>query len=267
MFLIVDNRRNVNGDKMKKFVFLIFTLLIVGCASAPAPKGFTKQEFPAKTLKLTGYVKKIKAGEKLRVYIDGNASTVGIFNKSTKLAHPVAAELAQKDPYPYILYLNRPCYFDDKTPQCQPVVWEQGKYVPEVVDEIKSALDRLQNKYTLSELELVGYDGGAAIALLVATRIKSIPVSVYTFGGILDTKKYALLTDEELYSDSLKPVYESYLVARIPQVHFVGGKDKQTPLFLAKDFAKKIKQPVSLKIKSYPSADHFNWAMFKIELD
>ena len=262
----MDNNFNFDGDKMKKFLVFLALIFLAGCISSePQIKGFKSKTFIANEgFQLSGQVKEIKAGQKLRVYIDGNAVTKGIFRKRPALPYPVAAELAQKDKYPYILYLNRPCYFIDND-KCSPEVWEIGRYLPEVIDEMSEALVRIQLKYRIPEFEFVGYDGGAAVALLLATRMKNTPVKVYTVGGILNTSQYAILIDEEIHSDSLNPATEGYSLSNIPQVHFVGAKDKQVPLALTKDYVKRIPNPVLMQIKSYPSADHFNWANFKIE--
>ena len=265
MFLVMDNDFNFDGDKMKK-IFLLFTLLILtACApSEPKIKGFTSQTFLANDIELSGQVKEIKPGQKLRVYIDGNARTTGFFKKRPTLDYPIAAELAQKDKYPYILYLNRPCYFIDNE-KCSPEVWEAGRYLPEIVEEMRQALLRIQAKYRIPEFEFVGYDGGAAIALLLATRIKNTPIKVYTVGGILNTIQYAVLIDENLHPETLNPASEGFSLSNIPQVHFVGAKDKQVPLALTKDYVSRVPNPVSMQVKSYPSADHFNWVKFKIE--
>ena len=261
----MDNDFNIDGDKMKKIVALFSVLFLVACVSSePKIKGFTSQTFLAKDIQLTGQVKEIKPGQKLRVYIDGDATTKGFFKKKATLPYPVAAELAQKDKYPYILYLNRPCYFVDEA-RCKPEVWENGRFTPEVVEEMRQALLRIQAKYRIPEFEFVGYDGGAAIALLLSTRIKNTPVKVYTVGGILNTTQYALLIDEELHSESLNPATEGFSLSNIPQVHFVGGKDKQVPLVLTRDYVNRVPNPVLMQVKSYPSADHFNWVNFKIE--
>ena len=262
----MDNHVDFDGDKMKKQLFALFSLLcLTACAGTePKIKGFTHETFIANDVALTGQVKEIKAGHKLRVYIDANATTKGIFFKRAALPYPVAAKLAEKDSYPYILYLNRPCYFvRDKA--CTPQVWENGRYMPEVIEEMRQALLRIQAKYHIPEFEFVGYDGGAAVALLLSTRIKNTPTKVYTVGGILNTEQYAILIDEQLLPESLNPATEGFSLSNIPQVHLVGGKDKQVPLSLTKDYVRRIPNPVSMKIKSYPSADHFNWQQFKIE--
>ena len=254
---------------MKKICFLFALLLLVSaCASkAPGLDGFERKTYRGHTLTLTGQEKNIRPGQKVRVYFDGNATTGGWFSKKTVLDNPVAAKLAQKDKSKSILYLDRPCYFSSDD-MCSPVIWEEGKYTPEVIDEVVYALLNFADKHKIPEYELVGYDGGAAIALLVAPRLNSKKVQVskvITIAGILDTEQYARSKDEELHEASLNPTRESYSLATIPQHHIVGALDKKTPSFYAEQFKKALRNPVSFKVESYASADHDNWAKFKMK--
>ena len=250
-------------------IFIVFVLLfLVGCVSnVPKMSGFTEKTYQGNDeFSLSGMEKNVKIGEKLRVYIDGDAKTGGLFAQKAVLEYPVAAELALKDTSPSILYLNRPCYFSDDE-KCQPVVWKEGRYNPEIIDEMVFVLQNFVQKYHIPEIELVGYDGGAAVALLVASRLynKKINVSkVITIAGILDTQHYASLTGEDLHSAALNPAREVYTLAKIPQLHIVGALDKKTPVSLVKVFKKKLGKATSFKVESYESADHYNWAKFKI---
>ena len=141
---------------MKKIYFLLGLLLLSACASkAPEIDGFKRQTYLGKdNFFLSGQEKNLKMGEKLRVYFDGNATTGGLFTKRAVLEHPVAAQLAQKDKAESILYLDRPCYFSDDD-RCKPITWEEGKYAPEIVDQIVFALWNIAQKYHIPEFELM----------------------------------------------------------------------------------------------------------------
>ncbi len=253
---------------MKKIYFLFVLLLLSACASkAPDIDGFERKNYHADYLTLTGQEKNIKPGEKVRVYIDGNASTRGLFNKETVLENPVAAQLAQKDKTKSILYLDRPCYFSNDN-MCKPAIWKEGKYLPEVIDEVVAALYNFADKHKIPEYELVGYDGGAAVALLVATRLNSKKVKVskvITIAGILDTEQYARSNDESLHEACLNPAREGYSLSKIPQLHIVGALDKKTPAFYVQQFKNIMRNPVSFKVESYASANHDNWAKIKMK--
>ena len=105
------------------------------------------------------------------------------------------------------------------------------------------------------------------MALLVANRLVSKRVNVskvITVAGILDTEQYALLTDEKFHENNANPAKEAFLVSQIPQVHMVGKLDKVVPATLVQVFKKKLLNPVSYEVHVYPSADHYNWAQFKM---
>ena len=140
--------------------------------------------------------------------------------------------------------------------------------MPEVIDEMVYVLSNLAEKYKIPEMEFVGYDGGGAVALLVATRLngKKINVSkVITIAGILDTEQYARMMDEPLLEGSLNPAREGFSISKIPQLHIVGALDKKTPVFFAQELKKRMMNPVSYKVQSYASADHDNWLKFKMD--
>ena len=94
---------------------------------------------------------------------------------------------------------------------------------------------------------------------------RQIPVKVITIAGIVNTEHYALFHDEELPEGSLNPADESYLSARIPQVHYVGGQDQVMPIAFTKDFVKKLPKPVSAQVKAIPSATHDNWLNYNLD--
>ena len=139
--------------------------------------------------------------------------------------------------------------------------------MPEIIGQMQIVLNRWEKRYHPSEIELIGYDGGAAVALLLATRIKNTPVSVITFGGILDTDRQAALKDGiDLYPGSLNPAKETDKLASIPQIHYVGGQDTVAPQRLTEDFISKIKSPKSIQLRLVPQATHTNWHKFIINL-
>jgi len=253
---------------LKKWIILFFALSLNGCVStAPKIDGFQENSYSGDFLQLTGLEKNIQVGKKLRVYIDGNARTGGLFTQRAVLDYPVAAQLAKKDKSPSVLYLNRPCYFAQNK-LCKTELWEEGRYEIGVIDEMLNVLLKIAEKYHISDFELVGYDGGAAVALLLATRLSGHKINVtkvITIAGILDTDRYALLTDEKLAENSLNPADEVFALSKIPQLHFVGALDKQVPASLVKLFHKKLLKPISFEVRTYPSADHYNWSNFKMD--
>lgn len=197
---------------------------------------------------------------KLRIYIDGDAQTTGLFSKTPSVPYSMK-DIAAEDPYPFSAVLGRPCYYIEDT-KCVPNVWEDGRFLPEILAQMTIVLERWQKRYHPSEIELIGYDGGAAIALLLATRIKHTPVTVITFGGILDTDRQAALEGKDLPPNSLNPAKETFKLANIPQIHYVGGQDTIATKRLAEDFIKQISSPKSIQLRLIPYATHTNWHKF-----
>ena len=200
---------------------------------------------------------------KLRIYIDGDAETSGLFSKTASIPYPIG-EVAANDPYPFSLVLGRPCYYIQDA-KCKPEVWEDGRFLPEIIAQMSIVVERWQKRYHPSEIEFVGYDGGAAVALLLAARIKNTPVSVITFGGILDTDRQAALAGKDLPPTSLNPAKETYKLVDIPQVHYVGGQDTVATKRLAEEFIKQIPSPRSIQLRLVPNATHTNWQQFIVK--
>ncbi len=251
---------------MKNVCIFFVLLLLVACSSVPSMEGFVYQEVKIDGLKIATWRKGTKPFEKMRIYIDGNAQTVGIFKKKPKMYADVAKQLALKDKFPSVAYIGRPCYFIEQD-ICRPIAWEEGKYAPEFIDTIQKIIIAWQKKYKLSQVELVGYDGGAAIALSIASHLPAKNVNkVITIGGILDTQTDAMYKDEDILPLSVNPVKDLYMLSRIPQIHYIGGKDKVAPEFMIKNFVEKIPNSKEIiQMKRLPNADHFNWAQFKLD--
>lgn len=247
---------------MKRFLSLMF-ILLCSCAGMPSSQQMRYQTITTDNLRLAIWVKNPHPDKKLRIYIEGDASS-RIFTKHGVVSNPVAFKLAEKDSYPNTVYLSRPCYYIDQE-ICQEIIWKEGRFMPEIVNEMKMVIERLRKRYRPTEIELIGYDGGGTMALLLATRIKNIPVKVVTIAGVLNTELYALYKDETLHPESLNPATELYMLSNIPQVHYIGGKDTEYPNSFSAEFIKKLPNPVSVQLKRIRGANHTNWSNFSIQ--
>ncbi|MBO7332589.1 MAG: hypothetical protein J6U64_02865 [Alphaproteobacteria bacterium] len=247
---------------MKRFLCLILFLLC-GCANMPSSRQMRYQTITTDNLRLAMWVKNPHPDKKLRIYIEGDASS-RLFSNHGVVSNPVAFKMAEKDSYPNTVYLSRPCYYIDQD-ICQEIIWKEGRFMPEIIEEMNKIIERLRKRYRPTEIELIGHDGGGTIALLLATRIKSMPVKVITFAGILNTELYALYREEVFHPESLNPANEVYMLSNIPQVHYIGGKDTVYPNSFSVEFIKKIPNPVSAQLKRVRGANHTNWADFNLQ--
>ena len=113
-------------------------------------------------------------------------------------------------------------------------------------------------KHKTPQVEFVGYDGGATMALLLSTKIPT--TQIITVAGILDTN-----TLDNLHAETLNPADYKDLIARVPQVHFVGGKDEITTKRQAERFVGRMKNPRSAKVKVLPNMKHTGWENIKFD--
>lgn len=234
---------------MKHLFALAFLVLIAGCSSFPkTPDGFTGKTVETEHFTIAVWEKDIKVGEPLRIYIEGDGSPAP--------KRPMGLLLAARDPSDNVIYVSRPCQFIKDKICANSQIWKEEMFHEEIIQEMQELIIFLARKYKTPSLELVGYDGGAVVALLLAAKM---PVArVITIGGILDTDAYAR-------HHMLPPVGgenpKNYAMklAKVPQIHYVGAQDKITPRRLAERFVATLPRPRSAIVKVVPDIHHANW--------
>jgi len=229
--------------KIKNLILLLF-IAVCGCATRPESPAFTEKVMETKYLSFAVWEKDIQKGEPLRIYIEGDG------NPAPKKA--VGFELAQNDPSPNVIYLSRPCQYVDCVECKNPALWQEERFNEEIVDEMKNLVVYLAHKYEAPVLDLIGYDGGGTMALLIATKI---PVhKVITVGGILDTQSYS--REQNITLNGMNPMDFLGKLSQVAQIHYVGGRDTKTPQSGAERFVGRLRQAKSVQIKRLPNADH-----------
>lgn len=106
---------------------------------------------------------------RLRVYLEGDGhawATARQPSLDPSPQHLLMAQLALSDPRPSV-YLARPCQFVSAA-DCTAAIWTDQRFSPAVLRSLDQALDRLKQRYGNQDFELIGYSGGAALALLLA---------------------------------------------------------------------------------------------------
>ena len=180
--------------------------------------------------------------ENIRIYIEGDGrawETKSRLSDDPTPSNPVALELATVDQSDAVAYIARPGQFPDPdSAVCDPTYWSSRRFAPEVVEAFDKAIDILKKKSGAVYVELVGYSGGAALAVLVAAR-RSDVTSLRTIVGNLDPKALCAYHNVSQLDGSLDPIDAAQKVSRIPQHHFVGSMDKTVPSSIAESFVKK----------------------------
>ncbi|MCX5656668.1 MAG: alpha/beta hydrolase [Candidatus Omnitrophica bacterium] len=243
---------------MKKNISITILLLaivsITGCATLPVfmdrpsvannianKAGFIKEYIKADNFTLMTYQKLNKHSDSIRIYIEGDGRAWENKHKISldpTPSNPVALKLAAVDPADNVAYIARPGQYSlSGLPECNSKYWSGSRFAPEVVESFNKAVDILKEKSGAKDVELVGYSGGGAIAVLVAAR-RSDVIALRTVAGNLNTKALSEYHHVSQLDGSMNPMDVAQKVAHIPQRHFVGLKDKVIPSIIAESFVK-----------------------------
>ena len=219
---------------------ILFSLLsVAGCAGVDyrlenahrlaRDAGLTPQILKGGTFALQTYHRLGRSTGPLRVYIEGDGFAWinrGRISPNPTPHNPVALKLAASDHSPAVFYVGRPCQYVGvgSNRQCTKRYWTSHRFAPEVIETTSAVIEQAKKLAGATAVELVGFSGGGAVAVLVAS-LRSDVVGIRTVAGNLDhvtlnqQKKVAPLTG------SLNAVDVAAKVSVIPQVHYVGVDD------------------------------------------
>lgn len=196
----------------------------------------------------------------LTVYIEGDgyawASATRVSDDPTP-KDPVALRLAARDPSPNVAYVARPCQYVMETRRrgCSAAYWANGRFAPEVIEAEAAAIRTLMARVGATRLRVVGYSGGAAIALLLP-RYGIQPAQIITVAGVLDPTAWTRMHDLSPLTGSLDPANDTAAVANIRQVHFVGDNDRIVPATIAESYGRRISPGASMSVITIPGYTH-----------
>lgn len=204
--------------------------------------GFEKSFIRASSFTLTAFTRFTKKGDSLHVYIEGDGAA---WLSRTRLSDdptpqtPLVMELAALDPASNVAYLARPGqYAAEGVPDCDGAYWSEKRFSSEVVEAINKALDALRDRAGSREIHLIGYSGGAAVAVLTAARRSDVE-SLRTVAGNLDPEAVNRYHHVSPVKDSLNPMDAALKLRDLPQRHFAGSKDTVVPPGIARSFLKR----------------------------
>lgn len=170
---------------------------------------------------------------------------------------PVALRMALQHPGGGpVAWLARPCQFGPRARNCRGDYWTIRRYSPEVVASASAALDRLiADAAGPSHVILVGYSGGGALAALLAESRRDIAALV-TVAANLDLGAWVKIHDLTRLDGSLDPASDAAQLAGLPQVHFVGAKDRVVDERIARSFVARMPGNTDASIIVVPGQDH-----------
>ena len=190
----------------------------------------------------------IDGGQPLTVVIEGDGfAWASRYARSIDPTpkNPVGLKIAAALSAPTI-YLARPCQYIT-APACNPDLWSSARFSDAVITAYMEALDQISRKYGTSHIQLIGYSGGAYIALILAGRRDDI-AQVTSVAGLLDPDAWTAFHNV-LRLDIPAPAQELLRSsAGVPFTHICSPDDTIMPCHLAQDI---IKQAAALGLNNH----------------
>jgi pimeloyl-ACP methyl ester carboxylesterase len=220
---------------------------LAGCAdynkqadALAQPAGLKRVLVKTNPFVLTAYTRLSSTSGPIDVYIEGDGLAWLSQNRPSRNPTPRQAlglSLAAKDKSANVIYLARPCQFTppEMNPRCDIPFWTGKRFSEEVIASMDQALDKLIGSDADHTLNLIGYSGGGAVAVLLAARRYDV-ASIRTLAGNLDHDAVNKMHDVSLMPESLNAIDVTAKVAAIPQIHFSGSEDEVVPPVIAERF-------------------------------
>lgn len=193
----------------------------------------------------------------LRIYIEGDGLAYMSRNRYSPdptPTDPVALRLATADPSQDVIWLARPCQYH-KGPHCNRKYWTSHRFAPEVIATYDHVLNRIKAETGAQSFELVGFSGGAAIAVLLTAKRDDI-ANIRTAAGNIDNAALIAHHDVSPMPHSLNPGDAAAQIADIPQYHFVGVRDEIVPPAISTAYMRKAGDTGCIKQHIVPNSTH-----------
>lgn len=233
-----------------------------------APSWMIKRSIDTGMFKLTAFERMHEKGAPVTVYIEGDgtadrSSTTGKTMDPTPV-NPVALHLASRDKAENIAYIARPCQYADWThydhpledkEKCSKDYWGDARFSAEVITAYNNALDNIANQYGTNDVHLVGYDGGGAIAAILAAK-RSDVLSLRTVAGNLDHDAQSVYLGVAPLNRSLNAIDFVDNLRGIPQHHFIGGQDETIKPAVLHSYLQALGETPCVKYTLIQEAEH-----------
>lgn len=253
--------------KIQKFLILLIFLTLYGCQN-PAKhsnlnhseihlaenSGFKTSIIKTKNFEITSLIKQnslTESSNKLVIYIEGDGRSwikKSILSKDPTPPYALGLRLAIQDPRGQepnttIAYLARPCQFTEHKPTpstCDAKYWSSDRFSEVVISNMNEAVDKIKIESGLDnqhKIELIGYSGGAAVAVLLAARRTDVDV-LRTVAGDLNHDMMSEYHHTTPLPHSLNPISFANKLSNVKQIHYIGTNDKTVPKKVTESFIK-----------------------------
>ena len=218
----------------------IITLATAGCAARinntaliankaaqlqAHPEAVTTSHYTLQTFQIMS-----DTSETLRIYVEGDGRAWARRSRPSIDPTPdnlLVLDLMASDPSQDKAYIARPCQFI-MSDSCSISTWTDQRYSEPAVESLHEAISALKRKGQYKKVELVGFSGGATLALLAATKRRDV-TSIRTVAGNLDPAYVNRIHNVSFMPEALSPVKFTRELDDIPQLHFSGSKDTIVP--------------------------------------
>ncbi|HYW03325.1 MAG TPA: alpha/beta hydrolase [Gammaproteobacteria bacterium] len=252
-----------------RFCLAFGCLLLAGCVAGPRARfheavssarraGLHLRVVDAGAFRLATWSRLTAPGKPVDVYIEGDGFawvTPHRPSDNPTPIDPVGLKLAMADPGPNVVYLARPCQYVGvgSNPRCTVAMWTGKRYSAAVVTATNHAIDKLVGRKR--KIELTGFSGGAAVAVLVAARRQDV-VSLRTVAGEIDSAAFVRIHSLSPLSGSLDPAGVAHKLRGLPQLHLVGGDDHVIPIQVARAYERRAGPSPCIHVREIPGASH-----------
>lgn len=260
------------SNKIISSLCLAILLIISGCESyqpikketanrIAGPAWMVERLVAADPFTLTSYERIHDRGGKANIYIegDGEAWKTRISQSLNPTPpNPVALHLASHDKAENVIYLARPCQYSgmiDTESDCDPTYWGDKRFAPEVIDAYQNALDDIKARYDITEFNVTGFSGGAAVAAILAAKRDDIK-TLRTVAGNLDHRALSAHHQVSYMENSLNPPDFAKDLATIPQYHFIGDMDDIVPAAVLHSYLQSLGSTSCSTYKLVEDASH-----------
>lgn len=250
------------------FLFALLCLCVNACTPARlGPPGRTAEDvvtwassyglhplsFPAQRMQIFALLRQPpgagqNAAQLLTIYLEGDgAPWYSAFHppEDPTPRFPMALSLAVQDAAAHVLYLARPCQYQDylhgmpesvaTAQQCAPRLWTNGRFSTEVIEAYLQILDALRQRYGYNQFQLIGYSGGGTIAMALGARRADVS-AVVTIASPLDVAAWTHLQGLSPLETPAPPSKPNQRELVRKTIHLAGAADTVVPAHLTREF-------------------------------
>jgi hypothetical protein len=232
------------------------------------PADMNRRQIEADPFLITVFEKVHQPGSVATLYFegDGERAMTGVkevaMNPTPK--YPLALHLAAMDNAENVISVARPCQYSGPIEKigsvCKKDYWRNGRYSIEILNSMNTVVDKLKSRYGFTAFNFVGYDGGAAIATLLAAKRKDV-LTLRTVAGNLDPDVNNANHGLPPATGSLNPKDFAKDLAGIPQQHFIGEWDKDVAPNVYQSFRDAMGPSSCIRYTKVAEMDHTGgWA-------